>query len=135
MKNWPQIIAEVSSLKTICEFTVPGQPIGYYAQAARSLFKMSQDQRRRAEQYRSYQDKVKIYALQAGLRSQPSAGQPFYVVTVAYFSDGRHSDPSNIQKGICDSLFKQDRYTGGLFLPPMYDKTSPRVEILILCEK
>ena len=70
--------------------------------------------------------------------------------TVAYFKDGSHPDPGNVQKGVCDALFYDpekaalaklkrkkgtgkgdDKHTGGSFAPPLYDKENPRVVVII----
>ena len=59
------------------------------------------------------------------------------VFTRCYFSKGTHADPENVHKGIKDALFYQkgggtaDKYTGGGYLPPMYDKDNPRVEVIV----
>jgi len=119
-------------------FTVPGEPCGYYAQAARSIWKMSPKQRERAQKYRSYQEKVILYARQAGITVplKASSENCLSINTAAYFSDGRFCDPENVRKGITDALFKgagkADRWTGGAFSVPMFDKATPRVEVEIL---
>lgn len=70
--------------------------------------------------------------------------------TISYFKNGVHADPGNVQKGVCDALFYDqekaamaklkgkrgtakgdDKYTGGSFPPPRYDKDNPRVIVII----
>jgi len=59
------------------------------------------------------------------------------VFTRCYFASGVHADPENVHKGVKDALFYQkgggtaDKYTGGGYLPPMYDKKNPRVEVIV----
>ena len=117
-------------------FVVPGPPVGYYAQAGRNLWKMSPSQREQAEKYRNYKDKVKLYAVQAGLVLPLNATEaaPVIVNIRAYFFNRVHCDPGNVQKGCCDALFQgsNDRYTGGSFPPPIYDPKNPRVEVEVI---
>jgi len=61
--------------------------------------------------------------------------QPLMIFTRCYFKDGRHPDPENVHKGIKDALFYKakdgDKHTGGHYLPPLYDKQNPRVDVFI----
>lgn len=76
--------------------------------------------------------------------------RPLMIRTISYFKNGVHPDPGNVQKGICDALFYDeekaavakvrgkkstgkgdDKYTGGSFPPPRYDKSNPRVIVII----
>jgi len=85
-----------------------------------------------------------MYAKMAGIRLPLKAtkGRPLMIRTVSYFKDGVHPDPGNVQKGVCDALFYNedpsrktkkgdDKYTGGSFPPPLYDKSNPRVVVII----
>ncbi len=121
-------------------FTVPHDPVGYYAVGKCPNWK-------RMKAYHSYLAIVRNYAAAAGLRLPLIAtkDRPLLISVVCHFRTGVHCDPGNVQKGICDALFyrpkglpKQadvpvngDKYSGGLFLPPLYDKTKPRVEVWI----
>jgi hypothetical protein len=115
------------------KFTIPGNPQGYYAQGARSKWKMSAKQRERTEKYRAYQQLVRIFAGQhLKLPLKATRNSPVYIGTVSYFRNGVHCDPGNVQKGICDALFlggSGDKYTAGWFDSPRYDKDNPRVEV------
>jgi Holliday junction resolvase RusA-like endonuclease len=121
-------------------FVIPGKPVGYYAQAARSKYAMSPDQRKRSEQYRTYCEKVRLYAMQAGftLPLMSTKEKPISIGVECFFPNGVHADPGNIQKGVCDALFKNavggDKHTGGWFEPPRYDAERPRVEVEIMEE-
>lgn len=78
--------------------------------------------------------------------------RPLMIRTISYFKNGVHPDPGNVQKGVCDALFYDaekaaraklkgkkgrstgkgdDKYTGGSFPPPRYDKDNPRVIVII----
>ena len=134
MKSKPDC---VESTELVRRFVVPGKPVGYYAQGGRSKWRMSPDQRRRAEEYRAYQEKVRVYALQAGIKLPLYADKlhPLVIKTTAYFASGVHFDPENVRKGVADSLFyggSGDKYTGGIFPPPLYDAVNPRVEVEII---
>ncbi len=113
------------------QFTVPGKPVGYYAQGKYPNWK-------RKTEYTNYKRLVQQYALAIGIpggRLQASRDAPLLIHTRAYFASGVHCDSENAHKGIVDSLFyKQpggDRWVGGSFLPPLYDKDNPRVEVTI----
>lgn len=129
--------------KTI-RFTVPGKPVGYYAMGKRPNWT-------RLREYVEYKQLVQQHAVYAGLKLplEATLESPVYVNTVTFFKNGVHCDPGNVQKGICDALFYQqklpgetkrrrkggDKYTGGKFEPPHYDKRHPRVEVeVLICE-
>ena len=127
--------------KLLFAFEIPNDPVGYYAQAARSVYKMSPEQRKRAEKYRAYGEKVKMYALQAGITLPlfASKEKPLSIGVECFFRNGRHPDSGNVQKAICDFLFNGakggDKQTGGWFEPPRYDAERPRVEVEIMEEE
>ena len=104
--------------------------------------------------YWEYCKAVRLCAAAAGVRPVPLVSTreaPIMIFTRAYFASGVHADPENIHKGIKDALFYSkkiklpkgvkwtgdkpngtaDKYTGGAYLPPLYDKQNPRVEVLI----
>lgn len=70
---------------------------------------------------------------------------PLFFDTIAYFTNGVHCDPENVHKLVKDSLFYtppeegknkkkkrgSDKYTGGFYDDPLYDKDNPRVEITL----
>lgn len=121
---------------TVFSFIVPGKPHGYYACGGRSIWKMSPAQRKRTQEYHGYSEKVRIYALQAGLTLPPQATKlnPVFISTKAFFENGVHCDPGNVNKGIIDALFyaktnkgSADKYTGGIYYPPYYSSLQPRV--------
>jgi len=87
-----------------------------------------------------------MYARIAGIKLplRSTKDRPLMIRTIAYFKDGIHPDPGNVQKGVCDALFYDDqkvlgkktrkgddKYTGGSFPPPRYDKENPRVVVII----
>lgn len=62
-------------------------------------------------------------------------GARYFVQTVAFFRNGTHADPENVHKLLKDSLFykvkRGDKYTGGIYADPIYDKENPRVEVWV----
>lgn len=63
---------------------------------------------------------------------------PILVETQAFFEHGTHPDPENVHKGIKDALFYGlagkgggDKYTGGSYDPPLYDRENPRVVVTL----
>jgi hypothetical protein len=89
--------------------------------------------------YWKYCECVRLCARAAGAKLPLTAARnrPLMLFTRAYFSNGVHADPENVHKGIKDALFytkgkgTADKYTGGQYLPPMYDPDNPRVEVIL----
>ena len=115
------------------QFTVPGEPQGYYACGKFPNYA-------RRSKYHAYCEKVRLYAAQAGVKLPLVAtkNSTLSIHVRPVFSSGVHCDPGNVQKGICDALFysKQkakgsgDKWTGGSFPPPIYCDI-PRTEVQI----
>lgn len=121
-------------------FVVPGNPVGYMAVTARGKW---------TKQYLKFADfakTVRLYARMAGVKIPLKANEnsPLIIRTVSYFKNGTHCDPGNVQKGVTDALFYDehgirgkktkkgdDKWTGGSFPPPFFDKDNPRVVIII----
>jgi hypothetical protein len=65
--------------------------------------------------------------------------EPLFIYTEAYFRGGVHCDPENVHKLAKDSLFYNtpagkgaaDKYTGGCYAGPLYDKENPRTDMFI----
>lgn len=121
-------------------FTVPGNAVGFKTTTKRS--KHSEDY----QKYVDYKKLVQLHAKASGIRLPLVAtkDRPLTIRTVAYFKNGNHPDPGNVQKGVTDALFYDadkvvgkrtrkgnDKYTGGSFPPPLYDKDNPRVVVII----
>lgn len=97
----------------------------------------------RKRAYETYLQGVQMFAKMAGIRLPLIAKRdaPLLIHTVSYFKNGVHPDPENVRKAVSDALFytgkggrgkgSGDKYCGGSFLPPLYDKENPRVEIII----
>lgn len=122
------------------KFMIYGHPQGYYAQAARSKYRMSKDQKARALRYRGWQEIVRFCAMQNGIALPLIATKARMLIinTFAYFENGVHADPENVRKGIVDALFldrtpggTSDKYVGGFHAPPIYDAHNPRVACMI----
>lgn len=50
---------------------------------------------------------------------------------MTYFANDSRSDPDNVQKGVADALFKNDKYVAGSY-DFAFDKENPRVEVEII---
>lgn len=97
--------------------------------------------------YQSWKMHVQKCAAEAGVKLplRPTKLLPLYIVTIAYFQSGVHADCSNVWEGVTDALCYvspqeqkllhikkgSDKYTGGLFFAPRYDKGHPRVEVIV----
>jgi len=135
-------------------FIVPGPPVGYVSTTGRSKW---------TKEYRKYGDYAKLVrscARAAGIPIPLHATKENQLIikTIAYFKNGVHCDPGNVQKGVADALFYDeekaalakaarkagkkpqkgrgtgkgdDKQTGGVFPPPLYDKQNPRVVVII----
>ena len=103
----------------------------------------------RKTRYQDWKRHVQECAALAGLEMplRPTKALPLYLVTIAYFETGVHPDPSNAWEGICDALCYvspaeqalgvkrgSDKFCGGAFLSPRYDREAPRVEVWIMDE-
>lgn len=86
-------------------------------------------------QYMEDVRKAAKYSARMPLPLESPKDQPLMIFTRCYFRDGRHPDPENVHKGIKDALFYKakdgDKHTGGFYLPPLYDKENPRVDVFI----
>lgn len=132
-------------------FEVPGDPVGYTT----TTFK-SKGVDKRFTKYADYCKKVRKFARANGvpLPLIATKDEPLVIKTIAYFKNGTHCDPGNVQKGIVDALFYiedaikkvkrggrkrvvvggkkgDDKHTGGAFPPPRYDPKNPRVIVII----
>lgn len=122
------------------KFTVPGSPVGFKTTTKRAKY-ASKGYRA----YVEYKKLVQFYARSSGIRLPLKATKdhPLIIKTISYFKNGTHPDPGNVQKGVVDALFYReerlgkstgkgdDKFTGGGFPPPLYDKNNPRVIIII----
>jgi hypothetical protein len=121
-------------------FVVPGIPVGFKTTTKRAKWSKEYDR------YIKYKELVQWHARAAGIRLPLKAtkDRPLMIRTIAYFKNGNHPDPGNVQKGVCDALFYDaekvllkktrkgdDKYTGGSFVPPRYDKENPRVIVIV----
>ncbi len=126
-------------MRILFELTIPGKPVGYYAQGKVPNFE-------RMKAYHAYKAHVQATCKTAGIELPlvASKGQALEIRTVAYFFNGTHADPLNIHKGIGDALFwtppktkggrgkrSGDKHTGGAYAAPLYDSANPRVEIKV----
>lgn len=116
-------------------FMIKGPPVGYYTSGAKPNWT-------RQNKYRDYKKLVQACAADFGfsLPLVATKDDPLVIETRAYFVNGVHPDPENVHKGIVDALFYDpdrkkkgsgDKYTGGVFHPPLYDKEEPRVIVAV----
>lgn len=138
-------------------FIIPGKPVGYVATTHRGKWTLNY------QRFATYAKHVRACAKAAGIHIPVVATKkkPLTIRTVAYFPNGIHCDPGNVQKGVVDALFYDeeaaamakflkkagkklsvkkgvrrtgkgdDKHTGGSFPPPLYDKENPRVVVII----
>lgn len=121
------------------KFIVPGNPVGYVTTTKKSKWN------KRYKYYADYKKIVQFYARSVGIKLPLVAtkDRQLTIRTIAYFKNGRHPDPENVNKGIRDALFYDehhvrgnksakgdDKHTGGSFTPPKYSK-NPRVIVII----
>lgn len=119
-------------------FVIPGKPVGYVATTRRGKWKPEY------QRFAEYAKHVRMCARAAGIHIPvvSTKRMPLTIRTIAYFPNGVHCDPGNVQKGVVDALFYDegktrgrrkgdDKYTGGSFPPPLYDKENPRVVVII----
>ena len=115
-----------SAISPSSSFVVEGPPVGFIAAGSNKWSK-------RTSKVWLYADKVrKAYTGEPLLATKE---QPFFFFTRCFFRNGTHPDPENVHKLVKDALFHKvrlgDKYTGGAYLPPLYDKENPRVEIFV----
>lgn len=117
----------------IVTFEIPGPPVGYTIQLGRfANTKVKQ-------KYREFKKLVQSLApIQLPLVA--SREKPVIVETECFFVNGIHPDPENVHKGVKDALFwvksgmgkgAGDKYTGGHYEPPQYDKLNPRTIVTV----
>ena len=117
-------------------FTIPGPPKGFISGAKFWTAKTAPS--------RLYSKHIReVAANYISLPLQASKDAPIYLDTIAYFPSGVHCEPENVHKLVKDSLFYieknpvkktkrgSDKYTGGMYLDPCYDKENPRVEVTL----
>lgn len=121
----------MAARKQLAAITVPGRPVGYYAQGAKPNW-------RRKNAYEAYKKHVQRCIADAGIDRASLAAtkdRPVLIHTKAFFETGVHPDPENVRKGIADAIYYGirggDKHTGGPFDPPLYDRDNPRVEVVI----
>lgn len=125
MTNWP------------VRFTIPGKKAQGYVTTNRPRKGERRKVSAKAAAYWQYCGAVRMIARSKGIHtpmeSPPDA--PLMIFTRCFFFSRTHLDPENVHKGVKDALCYKakfgDKYTGGHYLPPMYDKSNPRVEVLI----
>lgn len=111
---------------------VPGQPRGYitHNRGGRGINKS-------VLLYWSWLKFVRECAENAGIELPLEADKQnqAWIRTKAFFKNGVHSDPENCHKAIKDALFYKaksgDKFTGGTYWGPMYDKENPRIIVNI----
>jgi hypothetical protein len=121
----------VAKILTTTRFTIEGKPRGYTTYNRGS---------KPSKEVREFWDYCKYTRACADIADielplEASKESPLMIRTYAFFPNGVHADPENIHKGIKDALFHSsklgDKYTGGWYAPPMYDKENPRVVVII----
>lgn len=118
------------------QLEIPGPPVGYTIQLGRFA------NTKRKRQYVEFKTRVQELAAAAGIPVplEASKDEPILIITKAFFFNGIHPDPENVHKGVKDALFWKprgtnkgagDKYTGGSYSSPLYDKENPRTLVSI----
>ena len=113
-------------------FVIPGDPVPHVSVTYRGKWVPNN----RIRKVTKYKDDIrKIIMAQRIKLPIPTKKNPIWILTAAYFRNGRHGDPESIHKAIKDALWPAkeggDKYTGGAYTKPLYDAKNPRVEVLI----
>lgn len=110
------------------KFSIFGDPVGFVITNG----KFSKKSRRVWDYMQGIQDEMK----DLGIFDECvcSRDTHVFVITESYFRNGTHPDPENVHKLVKDAMFYKkplgDKYTGGFYLSPVYDKENPRVEVM-----
>lgn len=129
-------------------FVVPGDPVGYVAAGGHHWHRRTSKAWRWASAVRmallgqlaqtpNPDEHVAIVGNpdQPGAKLMATKLTPLHIGTVAYFQNGKHPDPENVHKLVKDALFHKvkggDKWTGGIYLPPLYDPEVPRTEVFV----
>ncbi len=117
------------AIRRAIRIVVPGEPKGYRVARNRGW---SKEQR----VYRIWRDSVCEAFKKAGVSCPTFAdyAYPLFVHTRAFYSSRCHCDPGNTNKGLIDAIFygskgTNDKYVGGCYDAPLYDKENPRTEV------
>ena len=122
------------------KFTIAGNPIPYTRTTQKGKFGSPQWQRYAeykakivasfldsvsdASEKRNYWNNYQVYG-------KPVYSQTItYVLSIAYFRNKQHGDSDNINKGVLDSLFVNDKFVVGAF-NYHYDSVNPRLEVTV----
>ena len=120
------------------EFVVLGVPRGFLARTWGRRKPKKDSEKKRVARYLTFRDNVVIASRQARCMTPLKASKDLICIveTKAFFNTGNFPDPENVHKGLVDALFygtegAGDRWCGGWFAPPLFDKKNPRVEVLV----
>lgn len=111
---------------------IKGNPIPYFRQTQRSA-----RFNKNATRYHGWKDHVRnafnASIKDANLNQQILLEVPIkaYLHTEIYFANRKHGDSDNIQKGIKDAIFKNDKMVAGTY-DFFYNKERPRVDCTII---
>lgn len=111
-----------------------GNPIGYHRTTQGSYWNAG------SKRYKAWKDYVAACyerSMPSQRRSTASINQKpiaskekHYLRTMIYFANNARPDPDNVQKGIADALFQNDKNVAGSY-DFAFDKERPRVEVQI----
>ena len=109
----------------VIHFTLTGPLHGYTIQSRGSFWN------KRSRAYHAWKDLVRLTARAAGVPDEIPEDERWGIRTVIYWKGKARVDPENIQKGILDSMWKQDRRVShGEFMS--YEKNGPeRCEVAV----
>lgn len=108
-----------------------GNPIGYHRTTQGSKYSAA------AMRYSYWKNHVVAAYIDAGGTVNCPGYKPLdigkakaYLRTMTYFATNARPDPDNVQKGIADALFANDKNVAGSY-DFDFDKANPRVEVTI----
>jgi len=111
---------------------IKGNPLGYHRTTQGSYWNPSSRRYYAWKQHviDAYCEATGVQCLE-GEKPIISSKNKIYLNTMTYFANDSRSDPDNVQKGVADALFKNDKYVAGSY-DFAFDKENPRVEVEII---
>ena len=106
-----------------------GNPIGYHRTTQGSYWNEG------SRRYKAWKDYV-VAAYDRAANAATISGKPIvsreksYLHTMIYYANNARPDPDNVQKGVADALFENDKNVAGSY-DFAIDKDNPRIEITI----
>jgi len=109
-----------------------GNPIGYHRTTQGSYWNPGSKRYKAWKDHvtKSFGDTFEILRDGPGKPITLKKDEKVYLNTMIYYANNARPDPDNVQKGIADALFVNDKNVAGSY-DFAIDKTNPRVEVTI----